>query len=78
MNNFDISPVRHLYPFTSRFLKINGLNYHFLDHGSGDPVVMLHGNPTWSFYFRELIKGLAPEFRAVVPDHIGCGLSISA
>lgn len=36
---------------------------------------MLHGNPTWSFYYRELIKGLSPEFRAIVPDHMGCGLS---
>ena len=75
MNSIDISSVRHLYPFTSRFMQINGLNYHFLDQGSGDPVVMLHGNPTWSFYFRELIKGLSPEFRTIAPDHIGCGLS---
>ncbi len=36
---------------------------------------MIHGNPTWSFYFRELIKGLSPQFRTIVPDHIGCGLS---
>lgn len=71
----DIGPIRHLYPFKSHFMKINGLNYHFLDQGSGDPVVMLHGNPTWSFYFRELIKSLSPEFRTIVPDHIGCGLS---
>ncbi|MCG6971717.1 MAG: alpha/beta fold hydrolase [Desulfobacterales bacterium] len=75
MNNIDIAPIRHLYPFTSHFVKIKGLNYHFLDQGSGDPVVMLHGNPTWSFYFRELIKGLYPEFRTIVPDHMGCGLS---
>jgi cis-3-alkyl-4-acyloxetan-2-one decarboxylase len=75
MNNIDIAPIRHLYPFTSHFIKINGLNYHFLDQGSGDPVVMLHGNPTWSFYFRELIKGLSPKYRTIVPDHMGCGLS---
>jgi pimeloyl-ACP methyl ester carboxylesterase len=73
--HIDISAIRHLYPFKSHFIKINGLNYHFLDQGSGDPVVMLHGNPTWSFYFRELIKGLSKEFRTIVPDHIGCGLS---
>lgn len=36
---------------------------------------MLHGNPTWSFYFRELVKALRPQFRVIVPDHIGCGLS---
>jgi len=53
----------------------NGLQYHYIDEGSGDPVVMLHGNPTWSFYYRSLIKGLSPEYRTIVPDHIGCGLS---
>ena len=36
---------------------------------------MIHGNPTWSFYYRELIKGLSPEYRAIAVDHIGCGLS---
>ncbi|KPJ76689.1 MAG: alpha/beta hydrolase [Deltaproteobacteria bacterium SG8_13] len=66
---------RHLYPFDSHYLKRNGLRYHYLDQGSGDPVVMVHGNPTWSFYFRELVKALSPRFRTVVPDHIGCGLS---
>jgi len=75
MNNIDISKFRHLYPFKSHYININGLNYHFLDQGAGDPVIMLHGNPTWSFYFRELIKGLSSEFRNIVPDHIGCGLS---
>lgn len=74
-NPLDISAIRHLYPFKSHYMKINGLDYHFLDQGSGAPVVMVHGNPTWSFYFRELIKGLSPEFRTIVPDHIGCGLS---
>jgi pimeloyl-ACP methyl ester carboxylesterase len=62
MNSIDISPVRHLYPFTSHFIKINGLNYHFLDQGSGDPVVMLHGNPTWSCFFLVIINGVSPEF----------------
>ncbi|MCP3952140.1 MAG: alpha/beta fold hydrolase [Desulfobacterales bacterium] len=36
---------------------------------------MLHGNPTWSFYYRSLVKGLAPARRCIVPDHMGCGLS---
>lgn len=71
----DISAFRHLYPFKSRYLDINGLKYHFLDEGRGEPVVMVHGNPTWSFYFRELVKGLFAQFRVIVPDHIGCGLS---
>ena len=73
--HIDISKFRHLYPFKSHFMEINGLKYHFLDQGEGDPVVMLHGNPTWSFFFRNLIKGLSPQCRTIVPDHIGCGLS---
>ncbi len=71
----DISSFRHLYPFESHFINLNGLQYHYLDEGSGDPIVMIHGNPTWSFYYRELIKALSPNFRTIVPDHIGCGLS---
>ncbi|MBW1899264.1 MAG: alpha/beta hydrolase, partial [Deltaproteobacteria bacterium] len=54
----DMTSFRHLYPFESHFMDRNGLNYHYLDEGSGDPIVMLHGNPTWSFYYRSLIKGL--------------------
>jgi len=71
----DISSFRHLYPFEAHYLDINGLKYHYVDEGSGDPIVMVHGNPTWSFYFRELIKALKVDCRTIVPDHIGCGLS---
>jgi haloalkane dehalogenase len=56
-------------------MDLNGLKYHYLDEGSGDPILMLHGNPTWSFYYRELVKALSPNFRTIAPDHIGCGLS---
>lgn len=71
----DISPFRHLYPFKSNYMDLNGLKYHYLDEGAGDPVIMLHGNPTWSFYYRSLITKLSPGYRIIVPDHIGCGLS---
>lgn len=71
----DISPFRHLYPFKSNFLEHDGLKYHYLDEGSGDPVVMVHGNPTWSFFYREPVKALRSQNRVVVPDHMGCGLS---
>jgi haloalkane dehalogenase len=71
----DISRFRHLYPFTSHFVEVNGFAMHYVDEGRGEPVLMLHGNPTWSFYFRELVKGLAGGYRCVAPDHIGCGLS---
>jgi len=71
----DISGLRHLYPFNPHYLDLNGLKYHYIDEGEGDPIVMVHGNPTWSFYFRELINALSPQYRTIVPDHIGCGLS---
>ena len=65
----------YLYPFESHWLEIDGLRLHYLDEGEGEPVVAVHGNPTWSFYYRELVRELRSEFRVVVPDHIGCGLS---
>jgi haloalkane dehalogenase len=64
-----------LYPFKNNFLALNGMQYHYLDEGQGDPVVMLHGNPSWSFYYRDLVKTLRGGYRVIVPDHIGCGLS---
>ncbi|PLY03002.1 MAG: alpha/beta hydrolase [Desulfuromonas sp.] len=63
------------YPFASHFLDLNGLQYHYLDEGQGDPVVMVHGNPSWSFYYRNLVDALRQKYRVIVPDHIGCGLS---
>ncbi|MGF1580225.1 MAG: alpha/beta fold hydrolase [Gemmataceae bacterium] len=67
--------VSDLYPFESHYITIEGHRCHYLDEGTGDPIVMLHGNPTWSFYYRNLILGLRDSYRVVVPDHIGCGLS---
>lgn len=63
------------YPFTGHYLGLDGLNYHYLDEGSGPPVVMVHGNPSWSFYYRNLVLNLRDRYRCIVPDHIGCGLS---
>jgi len=71
----DMSAFRRLYPFTSHYMDIGGLQYHYLDEGMGEPIVMIHGNPTWSFYYRRLVSALSPGYRTVVPDHIGCGLS---
>jgi haloalkane dehalogenase len=71
-----LSPaVQALYPFASRFLDRNGFRYHYVDEGQGEAVVMVHGNPTWSFYYRNLITGLSSEYRTLAVDHIGCGLS---
>ena len=66
---------RTLYPFVGSYLSLDGISMHYLDEGAGDPVVMLHGNPTWSFYYRNLIKGLRDSYRTIVPDHVGCGMS---
>src|SRR4029077_21135086 len=48
---------------------------HYLDEGRGEPLLFVHGNPTWSFYWRTLVTGLSDRYRCIVPDHIGCGLS---
>ena len=66
---------RSLYPFDSHLLTIDGLNYHYLDEGQGDALLMVHGNPTWSFLWRNLITALRQRCRIIVPDHIGCGMS---
>lgn len=64
-----------LFPFKRNYLDRNGQQYHYLNEGSGEPVVMVHGNPSWSFYYRNLVKSLSANFQCIVPDHIGCGLS---
>jgi haloalkane dehalogenase len=65
------------YPFSSHYLETRGLRLHYLDEGPrhAPVVLMLHGNPTWSFYYRRLVKALSGQYRCIVPDHIGCGLS---
>jgi haloalkane dehalogenase len=67
--------VSSLYPFSGRFLARPGGKLHYLDEGGGDPILMLHGNPTWSFYYRNLILALRGSHRCIAPDHLGCGLS---
>lgn len=83
--SFSNPPWRSLYPFVPHFLEVGGPRMHYVDEGTGRPVVFLHGNPTWSFYFRSLLQGLRPgpgaqhnnavNYRLIAPDHIGCGLS---
>lgn len=67
--------LRRIYPFAPNRLDVGGPRLHYVDEGSGEPVVMLHGNPTWSFFFRRLITDVSQTHRAIAPDHIGCGLS---
>ena len=68
-------PDKTIYPFIARKISINGYNLSFLDQGKGKIIVMLHGNPTWSFYFRNLVNLLQSDYRVIVPDHMGCGFS---
>ncbi|MBL7646522.1 MAG: alpha/beta fold hydrolase [Candidatus Hydrogenedentes bacterium] len=63
------------FPFKPKHINRNGLKYNYVDEGQGDPVVMVHGNPSWSFYYRNLIDALKGQYRCIAPDHIGCGLS---
>ena len=68
--------VRELYPFDSHSLLVGGVRYHYLDEGEGKPVLMVHGNPTWSFLYRNLLRSLSSSgFRCLAVDHVGCGLS---
>ena len=66
------------YPFEPNFFELDGgTQLHYLDEGdrSAAPLLCLHGNPTWSFFFRELVRDFSDQYRVVAPDHIGCGLS---
>lgn len=67
--------IRDLYPFRSHTLDVGGAKMHYIDEGEGEVVLMLHGNPTWSFMYRQFVQLLRGQFRCIVPDHIGCGLS---
>jgi pimeloyl-ACP methyl ester carboxylesterase len=71
----DLAPIRSIYPFAQHRLDVPGGAINYVDEGCGPAVLMLHGNPTWSFYYRRLILALRTTHRVIVPDHIGCGLS---
>lgn len=71
--------LRSLYPFRPHFLETRHGRVHYVDEGDSQfdsiPLVCLHGNPTWSFYYRNIIKHFAPHRRVLAFDYIGCGLS---
>ena len=69
-----------LYPFAPHYIEVTGRSaghhrMHYVDEGRGDPVLMVHGNPSWSFFYRDLIGALKSSHRTIAPDHIGCGRS---
>src|SRR5262249_33213350 len=64
-----------LFPFQSRFLDVAGCRIHYVDEGGGPPLLLLHGNPTYSFLYREIIRRLSGRFRCIALDYPGFGLS---
>jgi len=68
--------LREIYPFEPKRFDTGSGAMSYLDEGSGDEaVLMVHGNPTWSFFYREVVLALRGRLRCIVPDHLGCGLS---
>lgn len=72
----DFTPDPTLYPFESRWFTSSVGPVHYIDEGSGRPLLLLHGNPDWSFLYRKIVTGLRDDFRCVVPDYPGFGLSV--
>ncbi|WP_163559309.1 alpha/beta fold hydrolase [Halomonas sp. NO4] len=66
---------RTAYPFESRYFAVPAGRLHYVDEGTGSPIVMLHGNPTWSFLYRDLIQRFRAKYRCIAVDHLGFGLS---
>ncbi len=71
----DFSPDQSLFPYEPRWFEGGGPRIHYVDEGKGTPVVMFHGNPTWSFLYRKVIKLLSGSFRCIAMDYPGFGLS---
>ena len=63
------------YPFQPHYVEIGGMRVHYVDEGQGPPVLMLHGEPTWSYLYRKMIPPIARRYRAVAPDYVGFGRS---
>jgi haloalkane dehalogenase len=66
---------KKLYPFSSHYFETPQGRIHYVDTGEGAPIVMVHGNPVWSFLYRQFIKELSPSFRCIAVDNLGFGLS---
>ncbi|WP_298819840.1 alpha/beta fold hydrolase [Chloroflexus sp.] len=73
--SIEHSAIRTLFPFHIGEYPLPAGVLRFVDEGNGLPVVLLHGNPTWSFFYRRLIAALREQRRVIAPDHLGCGLS---
>jgi haloalkane dehalogenase len=69
------TPSPELFPYESRWFDHRGIRMHYVDEGSGTPILMCHGNPTWSFLYRGVIARLRERFRCIAVDYPGFGLS---
>ncbi|MEX1295610.1 MAG: alpha/beta fold hydrolase, partial [Candidatus Limnocylindrales bacterium] len=72
----DFEPSPQLFPFESRWLESSVGPVHYIDEGEGRPLLLMHGNPDWSFLYRKMIPGLQGRFRCIAPDYPGFGLSV--
>jgi haloalkane dehalogenase len=73
--SIDFTPDPGLYPFRSRWFDSSQGRIHYIDEGDGPPILFCHGNPTWSFLYRNIIVALRDRFRCIAPDYLGFGLS---
>ncbi|MFG2818509.1 haloalkane dehalogenase [Kitasatospora sp. NPDC048365] len=71
----DFVPDPSLYPFASRWFDSSAGRVHYIDEGTGPPIVFCHGSPTWSFLYRHIVKGLRDRYRCIAVDYLGFGLS---
>jgi haloalkane dehalogenase len=71
----SFTPSPELYPFQSRWFESSAGRIHYLDEGQGQPILMCHGNPTWTFLYRHVIRSLRDRFRCIAVDYPGFGLS---
>lgn len=73
--NIDFTPDPTLYPFESRWFDSSAGRMHYIDEGTGTPILFCHGNPTWSFLYRGIVSRLRDRFRCIAVDYLGFGLS---
>ncbi|MCP3989222.1 MAG: alpha/beta fold hydrolase [Actinomycetia bacterium] len=76
IKHVEFTPDKALYPFESRWFDSSVGPVHYIDEGEGRPLVLMHGNPDWSFLYRKMIPRLSPHFRCIAMDYPGFGLSV--
>ena len=72
---FSTAPFANEYPFAPHALDLDGVQYRYVDEGQGPTLLFVHGNPTWSFAWRNFVKDLSRDHRCIAVDHVGCGRS---